>query len=561
MDVQAAAGLRSERGRALLGLAIVLVVALALRLKGIHDPILDHPGWRQGDTAAIARNFATLDYNPFHPQTDYDGPPPNYVELELQIVPFLAATLYKIFGVHEIFGRLISIAFSLGNVALLYFFAGRLFAANGRRNEVAGLTAATALAIYPGSVYYGRTFMPDTAMTCLATAAAYAALCWILDGEARLGRKLVVAGLTAAAAILAKPVALIVLVPVAAMLFARQGPRALLRAAPWAYALLALVPYAAYDAYVRSIAEWHWASGIAEKHVVPSLLDAFRSPAAFGAKFGYFRDALGMLWTTMLGPAGAAVALLAIVTPVRARSAAMLWGWLAAALLYAFVVLTVERVDYYAYLFLPLAALWTGGLAAFVASVAATRPALRLPAVAAGCAAAAAIFWTGHVAVRPYYGFNRDVYRRAKALDATLAPGALVVMGHYDPSVLYTIGRKGWEEDPLLWTPFDQESAIRKGARYFISIEDRRLLRNVELCHWLQRFPLLDPSATWPVYLTDPARELPGAEERWQRFRKREAAGESLPCVRAGAAATLRSSQPPHRPLPVASPTPPNGGS
>ena len=61
----------------------MLLLGLALRLRGLHDPILDHPGWRQGDTAAIARNFATLDLNPLHPQTDYDGPPPNYVELEL----------------------------------------------------------------------------------------------------------------------------------------------------------------------------------------------------------------------------------------------------------------------------------------------------------------------------------------------------------------------------------------------------------------------------------------------------------------------------------------------
>ncbi len=90
--------------------ALVITLAGALlRLKGIHDPILDHPGWRQGDTAAIARNFAQLQYDILAPQTDYDGPPPNYVELELQIVPFLAATLYKIFGVHEIFGRLISL--------------------------------------------------------------------------------------------------------------------------------------------------------------------------------------------------------------------------------------------------------------------------------------------------------------------------------------------------------------------------------------------------------------------------------------------------------------------
>ncbi|MGH7755814.1 MAG: hypothetical protein ACREM8_05950, partial [Vulcanimicrobiaceae bacterium] len=86
-----------------LALGAILLLALGLRLHGIHDPLLDHPGWRQGDTAAIARNFATLDANPFQPQVDYDGPPPNYVELELQIVPFLAALLYKVFGVHPIF--------------------------------------------------------------------------------------------------------------------------------------------------------------------------------------------------------------------------------------------------------------------------------------------------------------------------------------------------------------------------------------------------------------------------------------------------------------------------
>src|SRR5215469_10200901 len=104
-----------------IGLGVIVLIAVALRLKGIHDPILDHPGWRQGDTASIARNFARLQYNIMYPQTTYNGPPPNYVELELQIVPFFAATLYKLFGIHEIFGRIISIAFSLGTVVVIGF--------------------------------------------------------------------------------------------------------------------------------------------------------------------------------------------------------------------------------------------------------------------------------------------------------------------------------------------------------------------------------------------------------------------------------------------------------
>src|SRR6185437_12273889 len=104
------------------GMLVVVLIAIALRLKGIHDPILDHPAWRQGDTASIARNFYRLQYNIMYPQTTYNGPPPNYVELELQIVPFLAATLYKIFGLHEIFGRLITLCFSVATAGILGLF-------------------------------------------------------------------------------------------------------------------------------------------------------------------------------------------------------------------------------------------------------------------------------------------------------------------------------------------------------------------------------------------------------------------------------------------------------
>ena len=328
---------------------------------------------------------------------------------------------------------------------------------------------------------------------------------------------------------LAKPVAIVGLVPVAAMLIERYGfAGALRRPQNWAFFALALVPYLAYDRYVASIAEWHWASGITRLHVLPGLRGAFASFAAFRHKLGLFRDALGMLAKTMLGWPGLALFVSSIFVPVRTRSRALLYAWLAAALLYAYVVVTVERVDYYLYVFLPLAALWSGGLVSRAAEfLPETRPA-RISAVALGALAVLGMIVVNRSAVRAYYRYNPAVYRAAKALDATLEPDALVVMGHYDPSILYYIDRKGWEEDPYIWTPFDEESAIGKGARYFIAIENRRLKRNVELSAWLERFPVANPNAKWPVYETDYAKELPGAEARWQAFRRRErSAGEA----------------------------------
>src|SRR5579872_7533482 len=128
------------RGR-LAALLLIVVLGLLLRLYGLHNPILDHPGWRQGDEAAIARNFYELQNNIFYPQVDYDGPPPNYVELELQIVPFLAAQAYRVFGVHEVIGRLLVIAFSLATIPLIALVGAQLY---GPR---AGLMAALIFAI------------------------------------------------------------------------------------------------------------------------------------------------------------------------------------------------------------------------------------------------------------------------------------------------------------------------------------------------------------------------------------------------------------------------------
>lgn len=504
---------------------VVAIVAIALRLKGIHSPILDHPAWRQGDTASIARNFAVLQYNILYPQTNYNGPPPNYVELELQIVPFLAATLYKLFGVHEIFGRLITLAFSVGTVVIVGLFGRWLFS-----SWVAGLIAAAFYAVMPGSVYYGRTFTPDTTMVFFLTAALYAVTRFLIEDEMLGQRGLARSTALLMLAYLAKPVAVAGIVPVFGVVFERLRAGRTMR--PTAIIVVLLVPLivlSMYDQRVAEHAEWHWASGITKLHVIPALVAAFTSVSGFTTKLSQFWTVIGMLRVTMLGTVAFVLSIGAfVVLPrVEARSKALLWGWLVGGLAYTYAVVTVERVDYYMYLLLPLCALVIGGVLAAGAAAASRsgRNGLQWFALAVVALILAATYG-GHAAVRPYYAFNRQAYRNARFLDATLDKQALVVIGHYGPDVLYTLSRYGWEEDPALWTPFDEESAIKKGARYFISIEDNRLRRNSDLCAWLQRFPVLNARAQWPVYVTDPARLKPGADAFWRDFRTAERAGK-----------------------------------
>jgi hypothetical protein len=503
----------------------VVLLALALRLAGLHDPMLDHPGWRQGDTAAIARNFARLRFDVMYPQTLYNGPPPNYVELELQIVPFLAATLYKIFGIHEVFGRLITTVFSLATVVTIAYFARWLF-----YSSLAGLIAAFFYAVFPGSVYYGRTFTPDSAMVFFLTAALFVTARYMIENQSLSVRGLAGATGLLTLAYLAKPVATIAVVPLIGLVADRVRAGRALRPVPIAVIFaVPLIVLALYDRRIDSYAEWHWASGITRLHVLPALSGALTSAPQFATKLSQFREVLGVLRSTLIGSLSFALALAGFVALpwIRARSKTLLWGWLAGSLIYIYVVVTVERVDYYMLPILPLCALVIGGAAAaFAASVraASLAPPARYALLAIVPVLALAALFGSRAPVAAYYDYNKEAYRNAVALDRALPPGALVVIGHYGPDVQYYIDRFGWEEDPLLWTPFDEESAIRKGARYFISIEDNRLRRNLELCAWLQRFPQLNVGG-WPVYETDPAKVAPQADRFWRAFRRAERRG------------------------------------
>ncbi len=505
----------------------ILAFALVLRLKGIGHPILDHPAWRQGDTASIARNFALLRYDIMRPQTTYNGPPPNYVELELQIVPFLAATLYKLFGVHELLGRIVSIVFSVATVAVVGLFGRWLFA-----STLAGLIAALFYAVFPGSVYYGRTFMPDAAMVFFLTAALYAAARYLLEDAELAPRGLARTTALLTFAYLAKPVAALAVIPTMALIWERlRAGRAMRLTATAVLLAVPLLVLYIYDRRVASYAEWHWTSGITSLHVLPALRDSFSGPSAFLAKLAAFKAALSMLRATMLGSIAfwLSIVSFAALPWIAARSRALLWTWLAAGLAYVFLVVTVERVDYYLYPLLPLCALAIGAaLARYVTIVVETAIAApaRFALLAVVPLLALAALVTGFAAVAPYYEYSTSVYRNAAMLDRSLQPGALVVIGHYGPDVQYYIDRFGWEEDPALWTPFDEESAIRKGARYFISIEDNRLRHNSELCAWLQRFPVASLGTTWTIYATDPAKMLPGADEFWKAFRSADRAGQ-----------------------------------
>ena len=134
--------------------------------------------WRQTDTAAIARNFYYNGMNIFYPQVLWSGNTEGYVgETEFHLYPFAVAVLYKLFGVHEYLGRLVSILAFCGGAFFLYKLAQKYIGATG---------ALIALAFYtfsPQIFFYSRSFQPEFTMLFFSIAMVYFFSKWIGSEE------------------------------------------------------------------------------------------------------------------------------------------------------------------------------------------------------------------------------------------------------------------------------------------------------------------------------------------------------------------------------------------
>ena len=178
-------------------LVIILLVAFALRMWGIgHDlPYIYHPD--EPSYIAISQNiFRMGDLNPhfFHYPTLF------FYLNALAYIPFyLVGKVLGVFaspadiltpvslamGVAKspmpttvLGGRLITLLFGVGTVALTYLIGKRL----SNRAEV-GLFAALLVAVAPSNVYHSRFVTPDTFVVFFAAAAFYAAVLVYQQGK------------------------------------------------------------------------------------------------------------------------------------------------------------------------------------------------------------------------------------------------------------------------------------------------------------------------------------------------------------------------------------------
>ena len=451
-------------------------LALALRCYGVTAPLLDYHSWRQADTAAIARNYATNGYHLLAPQVDWGGQTPGYVESEFPLYSYSLALLYAVFGVYDWLGRPLTAITSAGAVAALYGLALALY------DRRVAAYAALALALLPFSIYFGRTVMPDTLMLLTAILAIWTFYRWL---ERRSAGRFAVALLCGILAPLAKtPNLLICSVPLAYLAWVYRPPRA-----TWAalavYGLCFAVPSLLWMRHARALPlDPHVSFGIGEKLFDTTLLRDPQFYLLIGRSS--VRDVLTMaglpFFVVGLVSAPAAIDQMAHDdrhTPALARRLPQ--AWLLGVLVFLCASAAgVAGQDYY---MLPLAgpgALLIGvGLARgqryLAALVAASHNQHNsrlfllwlkrlVPTLGLICIAAFSF-----VRVAPLYQ-TTDFYRTlGRRVDLALPAGERVgVIAPAVSEILYYAGRRGWRLDSGVLVPGGLSSLPPLGVRYLL---------------------------------------------------------------------------------------------
>lgn len=195
-------------------LLAILAYGLYLQWPGLGNEIIERlHGWRQCQTAMTSRNFVRDGMNPLFARVDYIGD--GQMQLELPVYQYLVSICYCIFGVKEVWGRIVALLFGMGSATVLFMLGRMLWSTR------AGLLAAAVFSWSPLNVFFNRAFMPDSSTIFFALLSLWMFLLYFRDGR---GRDLWIACVAVALALAGKPpIAVTVAPPLIAALFLAHG--------------------------------------------------------------------------------------------------------------------------------------------------------------------------------------------------------------------------------------------------------------------------------------------------------------------------------------------------
>lgn len=397
----------------------LVCLTVALRLYKIDSPVADWHSFRQSDTASVARIFVERGIDLLHPRyhdlsniQSGDDNPEGWRMVEFPLYQGVAAVISRAFPTVsiELSLRLVTIAAAAGTTVLL--------------SAMFGLTTGFVYAVLPYSIFFGRTILPETFAVFWAMFSIY-----LMQKN-----KVLFSAAAAAIALLVKPTAGFLLLPVAYLMLRHY--KLILP-----YALISFLPFFLWRRWILQYPE-----GIA---VFEWLLN--KDNIRFkGAWFHWlFAKRLGELILGFWGLIPFGIGLL---------GTRVLEGLLGAGGLLYLIIFAAGNVqhDYYQIILLPIVSifvakglvkLWKQSKILFIVSF---------------------LFMTAFswYTIRTYYWINRpEIVEAGRAADAMLPKDAKVIAPYNgDTTFLYQTKRVGW---PL---GFDIDKKLAQGATHYVTV-------------------------------------------------------------------------------------------
>ncbi|MFH0925938.1 MAG: glycosyltransferase family 39 protein [bacterium] len=444
-------------------LVFILLMAILIRLIKINSPLADHHCWRQTDTAAIARNFYRNGFRLLYPQIDWGGASKGYVESEFQIYPFIVALLYKVFGLHEVIGRLISVLFFVGSMLLIYFLAKEFY------DEKVALMSAFIFSVLPMNIYFSRTFMPESMMIFCSIGLIYYFYKWITYQK---GIDFLLAAILGALAFLIKIPTLYLGFPLLYLSWKKYGIRFICNKKLWLFFSLIIIPPILWYAHAHSLLKQYGLSfGIWD------IGQDKWGNWGIWIKGDFYRTLYDRLRKPVLTAPGFFIFIFGLILGIKDEKQNVLRYWLLGIVVYFFLIARGNMVhDYYQLPIIPVASIIIAAginilLKKHIIIINQVKINPYIVSSIAFLLLVVFIPFEGYKRCRKNYRTNQTIYEAGNAIKGNTPEGSLIISsddGIHNPEIFYLGDRKGWHvglnnESSLI------QKYIGEGAGYFIA--------------------------------------------------------------------------------------------
>lgn len=464
-------------------LSVIFGLSFLLRTYRLDNPVADWHSWRQSDTAAVARSFATEEFNILYPkahnyfkQSPGDLSNPNrYFLNEFPLYNAMVAIIYKLYGVKEVYARLVSIFASSLTVIFLYLLVKKY-----QSKFVAGLSALF-YAILPYNIYYGRVIMPDPTYILFSVLALYLVTLWLEKESIILA---ILAGICLALAMLVKPYAIFLGLPVAYLILRKWRLKAVKKVSFYLFGFLALIPFILWRIHINRHPEGMFGS--------EWLINATN----IRFKGSFFRWIIFDRMNRLIFATGGFVLFwLGLIAQRTKKEGLFFLSWLIAIALYiAYFAMGNVTHDYYQIPLVPIGCIYMAKGFEFLWTLEQDQIG-RMINKSLAVIFVLLMLAFGWYEVRGYFNINRwEIVKAGKRIDE-LTPKEAKVIAPYDrdPAFLYQTNRNGWSG---LRNLQELKEDINEGATYYVSVNfdelTHKLINNCQVVEKTQEYVIIN---------------------------------------------------------------------